>query len=75
MVWCGFNPWAGSLNSGVTTKTWRTFLQKVMIALELPANIPADDLAQQVADLILEDLGARLVTLRITTSTGSLILE
>jgi hypothetical protein len=46
-----------------------------MIALELPANIPADDLAQQVADLILEDLGARLVTLRITTSTGSLILE
>jgi hypothetical protein len=46
-----------------------------MIALEVPTNIPGDDLAQQVADLILEEVGARLVTLRITTSTGSLILE
>jgi hypothetical protein len=49
-------------------------MQKVMIQLEVPMNIPPGDVAGQVAEVLVDTLGAKVVTVIISTEHESLIL-
>lgn len=49
-------------------------MQKIMIALEVPEAVPAKDLAQEVAELLMDTLGAGVSTMRVTSSTESVTL-
>jgi hypothetical protein len=49
-------------------------VQKVLIQLELPTNLCSEDLANQVADCLIDTLGARVVTMKVSTEHETLIL-
>ena len=50
-------------------------MQRIMIAVEIPDNVPADDLAQEVAELLTDTLGASMISIKVVSPTHSLMLS
>ena len=49
-------------------------MQKVMIALEVPDQIPGEDLADSVAQILIDSLGAVVISMKVVTPSHALTL-
>lgn len=50
-------------------------MQRIMIQLEVPTTIPAGDLMEQVADVLMEELGATIISsMRVVSEKETLLL-
>ena len=49
-------------------------MQKIMVALEVPEAVPAQDLALEVAELLTDQLGAAIISMRVASTHESLTL-
>lgn len=49
-------------------------MQKILIALEIPDQIPAQDLADSVTEILIDSLGAVVVHMKVVTPSHALTL-
>jgi len=49
-------------------------VQKIIVALEIPETVPAKDLAEEVAELLMDTLGAGIISMRVASTHQSLTL-
>jgi hypothetical protein len=57
-------------------KNWRySKLQRIMIQVEVPDQVPTEDLIDQVGILLIEELGATIISARVVSPTHSLTLS
>lgn len=50
-------------------------MQKVLIQLEVPSTIPPSDVADQVAAALIDTLGARVVTIKVSTEHETVVIS
>jgi hypothetical protein len=55
-------------------KELRIYVQKIMVALEVPEAVPAEDLALEVAELLTDTLGAAIISMRVASTHSTLAL-
>jgi len=49
-------------------------VQKIIVQVEVPETIPANDLAQEVAGLLMDTLGAGIVSMKVATTYETITL-
>ena len=50
-------------------------MQRIMIQVEVPDQVPTEDLIDQVGILLIEELGATIISARVVSPTHSLTLS
>lgn len=63
--------WASGEN---LTKRLKRYVQKIVVHLEVPNTIPVEDAANQVADTLIEVLGAQVISMRVASTTETITL-
>lgn len=49
-------------------------MQKVIIHLEVPDSVPAQDVAAQVSEALIDTLGGAILTMRVSSEDETLVL-
>lgn len=49
-------------------------MQKVLVTLEIPTTIPSQDLAHEVAEVLVTHFGAQVLSLKVSTEFETIVL-